>query len=621
VYSGGNGGSGGAAFGGALEVAAGQTGATNCTFAGSSAAGGAGGAGGAASGGYQAGNPGASGSAGGGNLATVPGGTLALLNCIVANSPSGGNASGSLVDAGHNLSSDATCHFTAPGSRNSIDPMLGVLGNYGGPTETIPLLVTTDDQGCQGCNGLLVRSPAIDAGEAIPGLVTDQRGVLRPQGAAVDIGAFECMAVVGQVRQYDGTPFANVTIWMLSTFSPPLKTVTDAQGRYQIVVLPDWGLNLGVYWVQPEAAGAIFTPPYTEVQLGPPTTSSTHLDFTEPLASGQVRQADGSPFANVAVLLISGSSPLVTALTDAQGRYQLVVAPGMTLNPGVYQAVAQAGGAVFSPASIAVPLGTPRTRTGVDFTECVALGQVRQCDGSTPFTNVTVSLVSGSSPVLTTVTDPQGRYQLAVLPGMTLSPSVYRVVPAAGAAVFSPAFVEVQLGPSTATRTNLDFLEAVAVGQVRQSDGGPFTNVTIWLQSKFSPPLKTRTDAQGRYQIVVLPGVNLSPGKYSVVPEAGTTVFSPLYATLQIPSPAAGRTHLDFASPLLGGFTAQRGFRFTGWAGSGQQFRVEVAPAMPAPFWQPLGTVTSGIDGHFEFTDPNAWYFPIRFYRLVPQGP
>lgn len=56
------------------------------------------------------------------------------------------------------------------------DPLLGALGNYGGSTQTIPLL-----------RG----SSAIDAGDDAHCPETDQRGVPRPQGAHCDIGAYE----------------------------------------------------------------------------------------------------------------------------------------------------------------------------------------------------------------------------------------------------------------------------------------------------------------------------------------------------------------------------------------------------------------------------------------------
>ena len=58
----------------------------------------------------------------------------------------------------------------------NTDPLLGPLADNGGPTFT---------------QALLPGSPAIDAGVAVAGVTTDQRGVPRPQGTAPDIGAFE----------------------------------------------------------------------------------------------------------------------------------------------------------------------------------------------------------------------------------------------------------------------------------------------------------------------------------------------------------------------------------------------------------------------------------------------
>ncbi len=57
-----------------------------------------------------------------------------------------------------------------------IDPKLGPLANNGGPTRT---------------HALLLGSPAIDAASTPDCPTIDQRGVLRPQGAACDIGSYE----------------------------------------------------------------------------------------------------------------------------------------------------------------------------------------------------------------------------------------------------------------------------------------------------------------------------------------------------------------------------------------------------------------------------------------------
>ncbi|HEY2055817.1 MAG TPA: fibronectin type III domain-containing protein [Solirubrobacterales bacterium] len=90
-------------------------------------------------------------------------------NCAVA-------PAGELISLGGNIDSFIQCGFGAPGDRSSIDPGVGPLGENGGPVETM---------------ALLPGSPAIDAATAAGCPATDARGVLRPAGAACDIGAFE----------------------------------------------------------------------------------------------------------------------------------------------------------------------------------------------------------------------------------------------------------------------------------------------------------------------------------------------------------------------------------------------------------------------------------------------
>jgi hypothetical protein len=161
--SGGWGGSGGSGYG-AIYDANGQCYLTNCTVALNRATPGTGGSGG------LGGQDGANGVAGG--LKTVG---ASLLNTLLSgNTPT--NCIGTAADAGHNLSSDGSCAFTNLGSLNNTDTRLGLLADNGGPTWTM---------------ALLPGSPAIDAGSAIGALATDQRGVPRPQGPGVDIGAFE----------------------------------------------------------------------------------------------------------------------------------------------------------------------------------------------------------------------------------------------------------------------------------------------------------------------------------------------------------------------------------------------------------------------------------------------
>ena len=120
-----------------------------------------------------------------GNGASVGGGIynwhgngnkVILENTIVANSPSGGNCSGVIIDDGGNLSyPDTTC----PGING--DPRLGPLQDNGGPTWTMAL--------GPGSAALDAADDAICVAPPVNNL--DQRGVARPQGAHCDIGAFE----------------------------------------------------------------------------------------------------------------------------------------------------------------------------------------------------------------------------------------------------------------------------------------------------------------------------------------------------------------------------------------------------------------------------------------------
>jgi predicted outer membrane repeat protein len=133
-----------------------------------------------------------------GNSATHGGGiyhtgrSLVLKNTIMANSPMSENcaqAPGSvttIVSNGFNLSSDTSCaaFLDQSGDRNNQLPMLGPLANNGGFTRThFPQL----------------GSPAIDNGQCIPGLTTDQRGASRPVGLSCDIGAVEVGVLMPRV--------------------------------------------------------------------------------------------------------------------------------------------------------------------------------------------------------------------------------------------------------------------------------------------------------------------------------------------------------------------------------------------------------------------------------------
>jgi hypothetical protein len=131
-----------------------------------------------------------------------------LLNTLLAsNTPA--NGSGTITDAGHNLSSDGSCVFTSIGSLNNTDPKLGPLANNGGPTMTMRLLPG---------------SPAIDAGDNTAAPPTDQRGVPRPVGLACDIGAYECSPpILATTPPTQTAEIGSATVFraLASGFPPP----------------------------------------------------------------------------------------------------------------------------------------------------------------------------------------------------------------------------------------------------------------------------------------------------------------------------------------------------------------------------------------------------------------
>jgi CSLREA domain-containing protein len=125
---------------------------------------------------------------GGGIMASGP---LTLVNSLVAlnTAPQGPDvlktggvrvpvtARFSLLRIGSGSSVSDGVNGNQVGNRsNPLDPLLGPLANNGGPTRT---------------HALLPGSPAIDAASTLDCPPTDQRGVLRPQGAACDIGSYE----------------------------------------------------------------------------------------------------------------------------------------------------------------------------------------------------------------------------------------------------------------------------------------------------------------------------------------------------------------------------------------------------------------------------------------------
>ena len=150
----------------------------------------------------------------------IANGTVYALNTIIANNgtgPTNGDFKGTLTSQGNNLIGNLNTNTIIVGSTNGNiygrDPLLGPLQNNGGPTPT---------------HALMRGSPSINAGTSIGAPLTDQRGIARPCGTEVDIGAFEYDVLlftdISRVNatnihlQVEGPPNLSCTIQASSNF-------------------------------------------------------------------------------------------------------------------------------------------------------------------------------------------------------------------------------------------------------------------------------------------------------------------------------------------------------------------------------------------------------------------
>ncbi len=275
--------------------------------------------------------------------------SLTVIGSLFAN-PTGGN----LVDAGysefvsqgHNLFSDIPAVALNPTDLVDTNPLLGPLADNGGPTLTC---------------ALLPGSPALDAGVAVPGVTTDQRGVPRTQGSAPDIGAFESRGFTLDVisGNYQSTlagatfavplvvtvasPYGEPVIGGQVTFvSPP--TGADFTGNPatigpngQASVAATAAGGVGTYTVTARtsagagAGGASFSlrniVQNPSIALTPPTGSD---QAGQPcLVTATLRNGNGTPLAGLSVtfLLVAGPNIGTTGvitpaggLTDVNGQ-------------------------------------------------------------------------------------------------------------------------------------------------------------------------------------------------------------------------------------------------------------------------------------------------------------
>jgi CSLREA domain-containing protein len=235
-------------------------------------------------------------------------GTVTLSNTIVAGNMGSGAPSDILGTVSANYSLIGNYDGIVDGDGNILilneDPLLGTLGYYGGPTQTIPLLPG---------------SPAIDAGDnslIASGVGTDQRGFVRvvdgdgDSVAQVDMGAFEYLSFLDVTP-----PTVTLTAPMSTSDRTPSISVTAIDVGSGVpngtTVYLDCDLNGDALFTAAGETG------YTTATL---TSGAATFDITPALGKGtyglRARVFDGAcneGVSNLATLQIAG--PMVVTTT------------------------------------------------------------------------------------------------------------------------------------------------------------------------------------------------------------------------------------------------------------------------------------------------------------------
>jgi len=194
----------------------------------------------------------------GGGIDNDAGGVLSLVNgTITRNSPDGlyshSRGSAAIRDTiiAGNMGLDINGAVTSNGN-NLIGDMSGssgvtngtkgdIVGTAASPVDPRLVPLALNAPGTTQTHALGPASPAIDAGGACPSRVSaDQRGVMRPQGNACDIGAYEYVAVTptlhpaqtgtaGQRLSFTGTGFQTGTAVTVNGALLPITVAADGQ--------------------------------------------------------------------------------------------------------------------------------------------------------------------------------------------------------------------------------------------------------------------------------------------------------------------------------------------------------------------------------------------------------
>lgn len=201
---------------------------------------------------------------------------LSVKNSILANNVQNNCkivSQSDLLSLGFNIDSAFSCGLAANGDLPGTDPLLGVLADNGGETHShMPAVV----------------SPAIDKAGADNPLTTDQRGVVRPQGNGLDIGAVEREVANLAIQKDDSQDPVFASEVFTYTLTIENLGQSTAKGISVEDTLPSGTAYIGSAgqgWTCTYATGTIFC---TKPQLIAGERSSIDIGVRSPIEGGVI---------------------------------------------------------------------------------------------------------------------------------------------------------------------------------------------------------------------------------------------------------------------------------------------------------------------------------------------
>ena len=584
--AGGNGGSG--LGGGFYNDTTSTSYVTNCTFANGVAYGGTNGV-------Y--GNIGASNSYGlpgygyGANIGNN--GTIILRASILAYPTNAYNYSGSVTDAGYNLSSDSTPALnTGLGSSLSTDPLLIGLTTNGGPTLTFYLQWPV--------------SPAIDAILTGPAPTFDQRGYRRPIGSYADIGAVEwgtpTYTITGQLTPSNNAAYTAVTIVATGT-GTSFSAMPDSTGAFLLS-----GLVADTYLVVPQTTnGFTFSPASNSVTLNTSITNATLTYATTPTykVGGYISNLTGSVTVQISTFANGTETPYLQTTTDTNFYY---VFPNIPSNTYTIQPVNTAT-FFYRPKTLQTNISADNTN--INFQAVPPYYNVVGSISNGPANVIVTATVSGSSVPSATVVSTNGIYSFA-----SLQANGYQIsAQPTNGYTFTPSLITVTVNADTN-------IPQIFVGITSYSVSGRVFNdyaPLVMAAGSGTANYTVSSDSNGNFTLPAVVG-----GTYTIFPSAvpaGVT-FSPTSVPLTVSSNTVNvnftalTTNRPKSAFLSSPSNNTFSFKITN-AIPFMSYRIQSSTSVTSGVWTDVATNIIGANGSSTFSATNNIHTGNRFFRTV----